>query len=221
MMSGRSARAMSARRLDERRRRRPADQAFAPLRRAPPPAAAPSAYSSFWFCTSFGTSSSTGPGRPSRATANASRTASASSSTSSTRRLCLVIGWVMPMMSVSWKASRPDHGARHLAGDRDHRRVVHVRRGEAGHQVGGARPRGGDAHARPPARAGVAVGGVGRGLLVPHQHVAEPGILRQRVVERHDRAAGIAEEQVHALLEQGPAEDLGAGELLRHHTPHR
>jgi hypothetical protein len=61
---------------------------------------------------------------------------------------------------------------------------------------------------------------MGRGLLVPHQHVAQTGILRQRVIERHDRAAGIAEEQVHPLLLQGAAEDLGAGEKLAH-TPHR
>ena len=52
-------------------------------------------------------STSTGPGRPSTAIASASRTASASSSTSSTSTLCFVIGWVIPMMSVSWNASRP------------------------------------------------------------------------------------------------------------------
>ena len=71
------------------------------------------------------------------------------------------------------------------------------------------------------AGARVAVGRVGRGLLVAHQHVAELGILGQRVVERHDRAAGIPEEHVHAFLQQGPAEDLRAGELLSHYTPHR
>ena len=114
-----------------------------------------------------------------------------------------------------------DHGARHLPGDRHQRRVVHVGRGDAGHQVRGSRSRGGHADARPAAGAGVAVGRVGRRLLVAHQHVAQPGVLGQRVVERHDRAAGIAEQDVHALLEQGPAEDLRAGQLLRHHTPHR
>src|SRR5690606_4138820 len=42
--------------------------------------------------------------------------------------------------------------------------------------------------------------------------------LRQRVVERHDRAARIPEQQVHPLLFEQAAEDLGAGEDLAH-TP--
>jgi len=45
----------------------------------------PGVYAVFWFCTSFGTSINTGPGRPSWATASASRTTSASSATSCTR----------------------------------------------------------------------------------------------------------------------------------------
>ena len=140
---------------------------------------------------------------------------------SSTSTLHLVIGSVMPMMSVSWKASRPIIGAGHLPGDRDDRRVVHVRGGEAGHQVGGPRPGGGDAHAGPPRGAGIAVGGVRRGLLVPHQDVPQARELGQRVIERHDRAAGIPEQDVHALLEEDAAEDLGAGQDLGQggHTP--
>jgi hypothetical protein len=51
---------------------------------------------------------------------------------------------------------------------------------------------------------------VSGGLLVPHQHVPELGILRERVVERHDRAAGIPEQNAHALLDEGAAEDLGS-----------
>ena len=115
----------------------------------------------------------------------------------------------------------PDHRARHLAGDRHQRRAVHVRGGDAGHQVGGARPRGGDAHAGAAAGACVAVGRVRRGLLVPHQHVPERRVLGQRVVERHDRAARVPEHDIDPLVQQGAAEDLGAGELLRHQTPHR
>ena len=82
-----------------------------------------------------------------------------------------------------------DHRPRHLPGDGDQRRAVHVGRGDAGHQVGGAGPGRGDAHARPAAGARIAVGGVRRGLLVPHQHVPQRRVLGQRVVERHDRAA--------------------------------
>ena len=50
---------------------------------------------------------STGPGRPLAAMANASRTAAATSDARDTRKLCFVIGRVMPVMSVSWNASDP------------------------------------------------------------------------------------------------------------------
>ena len=52
-------------------------------------------------------STSTGPGRPLAAIANASRMAGATSLARVTRKLCLVIGSVMPVMSVSWNASDP------------------------------------------------------------------------------------------------------------------
>ena len=60
--------------------------------------------------TSFGMSTSTGPGRPVRAMWKASRIVSASSFASLTRKLCLVIGIVMPVMSASWNASLPTTG---------------------------------------------------------------------------------------------------------------
>ncbi len=55
-------------------------------------------------------STSTGPGRPVRAMWNASRSVSASWFASLTRKLCLVIGIVIPVMSASWKASLPTTG---------------------------------------------------------------------------------------------------------------
>ena len=36
------------------------------------------------------------------------------------------------------------------------------------------------------------------GLLVPHQHVAQAGVFKQRIVDRQHCAAGIAEQSVHA-----------------------
>ncbi len=56
---------------------------------------------------SFDTSTSTGPGRPVDARWKASAIARGISSGSVTRKLCLVIGIVMPRMSASWKASVP------------------------------------------------------------------------------------------------------------------
>ena len=56
------------------------------------------------------TSTSTGPGRPVPAMWNALAIASGMSSARVTRKLCLVIGIVMPRMSASWKASVPIAG---------------------------------------------------------------------------------------------------------------
>ena len=125
-------------------------------------------------------------------------------------RLCLVIGWVMPMMSVSWKASRPSMAREHLPGDGDDGRAVHVRRGETGHEVGRAGARGRHAHAGTAGSAGVAVGRVGGGLLVPHQHVPSSGYSGQRVIERHDRSAGISEEEVRRPPRRGPGRGFGS-----------
>ena len=66
-----------------------------------------------------------------------------------TRKLCLVIGIVMPRMSASWKASVPIAAAGHLAGHRDHRHRVHVGVGDRGDQVGRARAAGRHADADP------------------------------------------------------------------------
>ena len=57
--------------------------------------------------TSLGMSTSTGPGRPVDARWNASAIVRGISAGSVTRKLCLVIGMVMPQMSASWNASVP------------------------------------------------------------------------------------------------------------------
>ena len=85
-----------------------------------------------------------------------------------------------------------------------------MRVGDAGDQVGGARARGGDADADPAGGARVAVGGEGRALLVADQDVPQRA-TDQRVVDRHDRAAGVAEDEVHALVLERLDEQAGAG----------
>ena len=68
-----------------------------------------SGYSNRHVCvvTSFGMSTSTGPGRPVRAMWNAFFIVGARSLTSFTRKLCLTHGRVMPTVSHSWNASSP------------------------------------------------------------------------------------------------------------------
>ena len=66
-----------------------------------------SVYSQVAICTSLGTSTKTGPGLPDRARRKASRIVSASCSTVPTKKLCLVMGRVIPVISISWKLSVP------------------------------------------------------------------------------------------------------------------
>ena len=56
---------------------------------------------------SFVMSTWTGPGRPDFAMWKASAMTRGMSSAVRTRKLCFVIGSVMPVMSISWKASLP------------------------------------------------------------------------------------------------------------------
>ena len=50
-----------------------------------------------------------------------------------------------------------------------------------------------------------------RALFVAHQHVAQPGLLVEGVVDRQDRPAGIAEQDLHALVDERAHDDLRAG----------
>ena len=106
-----------------------------------------------------------------------------------------MIGTVMPMMSVSWNASVPSSA---LGTCPVMRRAesVHPRVGDRRDEVRRAGSARADAHADATGRARVALGGVTRALLVPAEHVVQLiGVLRQRVVERHDRAARDAEDR--------------------------
>src|SRR3546814_9186089 len=53
-----------------------------------------------------------------------------------------------------------------------------------------------------------------RALLVPHQNVAQPVLLEEFVIDRQHGAAGIAEYDVDALVQQGPDDDLRTGHLV-------
>ena len=99
-----------------------------------------------------------------------------------------------------------------LAGDGDDGDGVEHGGGEAGDEVGRAGAGGGHADAGASGGARVAVGHVRGALLVAHEHVVDGGELAQRVVDREDGSAGIAEDGGGAFAgERGP-EDFGAGE---------
>ena len=49
-----------------------------------------------------------------------------------------------------------------------------------------------------------------RGLLVAHQDVADRVLLKNRIVDRQHRAAGIAENHLHTLLLERAEQNFGA-----------
>ena len=100
-------------------------------------------------------------------------------------------------------------GGGHVAGEGDHGHAVHVGGGDAGDQVGGTGAAGGQHHAGAARGAGVTVGRMGSALLVGGQHVADSvRIFVQLIVKIQNRAAGVAEQGIHALLDQDLDEDL-------------
>ena len=67
----------------------------------------------------------------------------------------------------------------------------------------------GQHHAGAARGAGVTVGRMGSALLVGGQHVADSvRIFVQLIVKIQNRAAGVAEQGIHALLDQDLDEDL-------------
>src|SRR6266851_2906579 len=98
-----------------------------------------------------------------------------------------------------------------LAGDGDDGDAVEHGGGYAGDQVCRTRPGGGHADADFARGAGVAVGHVRGALLVADEDVVD-GELAQGVVDGQDGSAGVAEDAVYTLADQGGPEDFGSGE---------
>ena len=77
-----------------------------------------------------------------------------------------------------------ESGARHLSGDSDQRHRVGLGAHDAGDEVGRSGAGGSDTDAHLATDPRVSVGGMGRGLLVAHEDVAELRIAPKGVVER-------------------------------------
>ena len=122
---------------------------------------------------------------------------------------------VTPKTSVSWKASVPISALRTWP-------VMQTRGTES--ILASAMPvtrlvapgtAGGHGDADFAGNARVAFGGEDRALLVASQNVAHAAAF-ERVIQRHDRAAGIAEDQVHAFRAQALQDDVGS---FKHSAP--
>ena len=101
-----------------------------------------------------------------------------------------------------------------LAGDRDHRDRIHQRIDQAGHQVRGARARGGAADADFSGRSRVALSRKRGVLLVPYQHVAD-GMIVEGIIERQRYPARIPEDAIYIFASQTFQQNLCAGHQLR------
>jgi len=111
-----------------------------------------------------------------------------------------------------------DQMRRHLARQADDRNRIHQRVGEPGDRIcrtGTARHQ---HHADPAGRARIALGRMDSALLVTHQDVAQRILFEQRIVNRQDRAAWIAENDLDALIDEGANDDLCSAQRFGRHN---
>ena len=103
---------------------------------------------------------------------------------------------------------------RHVAGDEHHGGAVHIGRGNSGHQVGAAGAGGGKAHANLAGGTGIAVGSMGRTLLMGRQDMPDLSfVVVKLVIDVQNCAAGVAKNGVHSLLQQAFHQNLRACHL--------
>ncbi len=102
------------------------------------------------------------------------------------------------------KSVLTDIARRHLSADDDQRNGVHVCRGDARDCIGHARPRGHQANTDLVGRSGVGIRCVHSGLLMTNQNMLELVLFEKFVVNKKNRAAGIAEYIFDLFLLQAP-----------------
>ena len=103
-----------------------------------------------------------------------------------------------------------DERGGHLPGENHNRDGVHIGRGDAGHRVGGPGTGGHQSHAHLVGSPGITVGGVHRGLLVPHQVVFDFRSAGQLIIQVDNRSPWIPEDVLHPLPLKTFENNLGA-----------
>ncbi len=101
-----------------------------------------------------------------------------------------------------------DQMRRHLTGQADDRDAVHQRIDQTGYRVGRTGPRGHQHHADAAGGTGVAFGRMHRAAFLANQDVADSVLLEQRIIDRQYGAAGIAENNLYALVLKGTKKDF-------------
>src|SRR5438093_355085 len=112
------------------------------------------------------------------------------------------------------KRIRADQGTTHLACDADQRNRIHFCVGNSGDQICGAGATGCKGDSNLSADARHAFRRENCSLLMPRENVLDPAAF-ESVIQRHDRAARIAEHQVNALGTQALQNDFGSSKHSR------
>ena len=102
-----------------------------------------------------------------------------------------------------------DERAPDLPGDADQGNGIHLGISNAGDEIGRAGTAGGHSHADFPGNTRIAFGGEHGALLVAREDVAHAAAF-EGVVQRHDRAAGVAKDQVYAFRPQALQDYVGS-----------
>ena len=168
---------------------------------------------------SRGISTSTGPGLPLRATANAWRKARPSRSARSTRIAHLVTGANMRSVGTSWLAPRSAVAAAAAPADETIGQRADESFGDACEKVGDAGPRRDEADAGLAGQLRIARGHAGRRLLVPHQIGADVGHIVQRVVNAENMPARNAEQTFDAFRPEDFRDDPPGFDLAQNRPP--
>ena len=106
---------------------------------------------------------------------------------------------------------RADQRHGHLSTDAHHRDGIAQCIEQAGRGVAHSRTGGDQHHTRFAAAARITFGGMHGGLFMPDEHVAQPPLGEQRIVDRQHRASRIAEDDFDAKGNQRVNEGARAG----------
>src|SRR5690606_35860428 len=112
---------------------------------------------------------------------------------------------------------RTDEMGRDLPRQADQRDRIHQCVRETGNSIGGTGAGSDEHNARLARRTRIALGRVNRALLMANENVANLVLLEKRVIDRQDSAARIAENRVHALIDQRLDDDFCACQFLSSH----
>ena len=112
------------------------------------------------------------------------------------------------------KGIRADDGLRHLAGDDNERDAVHVRRGDAGHRIRGARAGRDNDDTGLAGSARIAIRLMRCALFVTGEHMVNLLRIVQGIVDLDGLSSGITEHGVHTLGLQAGDNGLSTGEHL-------